>query len=552
MTTFSRRSFLKRMAARGVAMGAGSMLPGVTSAAPWGCSGGGACSLSHLRVLEIFCYGGLSQWENFWVSNDIGNALNWRGYSDEVAALDWSGCMDAPASATETSYFADSQAGTPVHWGPATRPLWSLMPYIRPVVVRPGTSAGVHALNIHKGLTGRRLGDPRAAGLGAAIAHHAQSLEPQTLPYSYVLSPENPGGFGYITNYATAPGIHPGSATPLSLRLGSGGFGDLLSRNGMSAGRDAVVQELRNHYRELLRFHGAGAPVRAPGHTSFEAASHYTHTAAEELDQRLGGNLLALESEDTCVLHPDFGGANADNATRRAIQLAAYLLSNADARYVGVIDGGISRVEGDAPYDTHGNGVGDGDGGTMPGYSHVQVTSANLWNVLSALAEVLTPPPSPSGQPFASISQFTQTTLPQEPLVVGVPTPFSPNKKVSLGNTLVIINTEFNRTPYVSGYGRNHAESAGHVALLMGGPVNGGAIAGHIGIEGNDPDSAVPDDFATPADIHAAALEAMGIDIWATENFRQSDEFGPVTKPAASTSENAIRDNLRSHVLGLA
>ena len=68
MTTFSRRSFLKRMAARGVAMGAGSMLPGVTSAAPWGCSGGGACSLSHLRVLEIFCYGGLSQWENFWVS----------------------------------------------------------------------------------------------------------------------------------------------------------------------------------------------------------------------------------------------------------------------------------------------------------------------------------------------------------------------------------------------------------------------------------------------------------------------------------------------------
>jgi len=141
--------------------------------------------------------------------------------------------------------------------------------------------------------------------------------------------------------------------------------------------------------------------------------------------------------------------------------------------------------------------------------------------------------------------------------VVGVPTPFSPGIKLSLGNTLVIVNTEFNRTANKVRFGRNHAETNGHVALLMGGPVNGGEIAGHIGLNLNDDDdpleklnTAKPEGYSTQADIHAAVLDAVGIDVWAGENFRQSDGFGPVTKPVANTSEDDIRDNLRSHVLG--
>lgn len=554
MTSLNRRNFLKRMAATGVAMSTSGAWSRTAGASPWGCTG--ACNLSNLRVLEIFCYGGLSQWENFWVSDDHGLGLNWRAFHDEVQALDWSGCSNGPSSSTHTEYFADSASGTAIHWGPATRPLWSLMPYIRPVVVQPGTSLGVHALGIHKGLTGRSLGDPRAASLGAAIQHHAQSIEQQTLPYSYVLSPNDPGSFGYVTNYAAAPGRHPGSATPLSLKLDSDGFGDLLARNGMSSNRDAILSELRSQYRDLLRYQGMGSTVRAPGHTSFEAASHYTFTAADELHDRLGGDALALDNSSTCVLHPDYDGASRDNATRRSMQLAAYLLKNAGARYVGVIDGGIARTpEGDAPYDTHCNGSDNAQGEKEQRYSHVQVTSANLWNMLDALAEILQPPSAPSGASggvFNPVDQYATQTLPEEIVDIGSPSPFSPGAKVSLANTLVIINTEFNRTPGKSNFGRNHSESSGHVALLMGGPVNGGAIAGDIVVDSADSlETATPEDFATPAGIHASVLEAMGIDMWAGENFRQSDDFGPLANPGGETSEDDIRDNLRNHVLGL-
>lgn len=182
------------------------------------------------------------------------------------------------------------------------------------------------------------------------------------------------------------------------------------------------------------------------------------------MHQRLGGDLLALDTDSTCVLHPDYDAVSRDNATRRSIQLAAYLLNNAGARYVGAIDGGIARTpEGDSPYDTHCNGRKNDMGVDEALYSHVQVTSANLWNVLNSLAEVLRPPSGGSGSHGGrgSIDELLNPTLPERVVYTGSPSPFSGNKTISLGNTLVIINTEFNRTPCVldRDHGRRHALS---------------------------------------------------------------------------------------------
>ena len=67
------------MTAGTAAAGAAIQWPGIAAAAPWACSTPAACGLGNLRILEIFCYGGMSQWENFWVSEDPGVGKNWRG-----------------------------------------------------------------------------------------------------------------------------------------------------------------------------------------------------------------------------------------------------------------------------------------------------------------------------------------------------------------------------------------------------------------------------------------------------------------------------------------
>src|SRR5690606_15233040 len=90
--------------------------------------------------------------------------------------------------------------------------------------------------------------------------------------------------------------------------------------------------------------------------------------------------------------------------------------------------------------------------------------------------------------------------------------------KISLDNTLIILNTEFGRTPRAQGQtGRNH-HPYGYVTAFIGGPTVKG-ISGAIGPDG----SATSDGYATPAQNRIAALLSLGIWPFSPEAFAVSD-----------------------------
>jgi Protein of unknown function (DUF1501) len=92
-------------------------------------------------------------------------------------------------------------------------------------------------------------------------------------------------------------------------------------------------------------------------------------------------------------------------------------------------------------------------------------------------------------------------------------------KKISLDDTLVILNTEFGRTPTAQGGdGRNH-HPYGYATAFIGGPITPAqqGISGAIGPDG----SAAT--YATPAENRIAALLALGIWPYAQEGFAVSD-----------------------------
>ena len=121
-------------------------------------------------------------------------------------------------------------------------------------------------------------------------------------------------------------------------------------------------------------------------------------------------------------------------------------------------------------------------------------TSTNLWNCLSHLASVIRTPGGPSAG------------------------------KIDLDDTIILLNTEFGRTPSPTGepedLGREH-HPGGYVTVLIGGPVGGGngpSVAGAIGASGN---AEVGKSFG-PADVHAAVMLAAGVWPFEAENFNQS------------------------------
>jgi hypothetical protein len=245
---------------------------------------------------------------------------------------------------------------------------------------------------------------------------------------------------------------------------------------------------------------------------------------AHLLDALLGGSQLAAPDVAPPTEHP--AGA-VDNPTRRSLELAAKMFANG-ARHVTVIDGGFGHAslrDGNMPYDCHHRS------GSKNG---VEMTSANLFNALSALASIIAPP--------KGLDQIAQKGL-------------EPFYTIDLDQTLIRIFTEFGREPSPGtntdgpfhSSGRDHFAAA-NLMVLIGGPVTQRSIHGSITTSGGAT-TAVPHEALSSTDVHAAMLLAAGVDPFASDNLTSGDDFSEIVL-AGGTSSAAIRARLKEKVLG--
>jgi Protein of unknown function (DUF1501) len=481
------------LAALGVGA-AGILLPRMGTALPWGSvppsAGPVWPSPPDLKILEIHLYGGLSMWETFYVRAP-GAANRFRGFEAEMAALPFGGC-DAAFTDPAPAPFANDANGHPVHFGPATKPLWKpqILDKTRLVVLKHEFQP--HEAAIPLTMTGFRLGSPKLAGLGAAIQHHfvAADLEagpPPARPYSYVLWPEEFNFPGDNLQASAAIGLHPAYARPLVLKVGPSlpGLLAALTRTSIRGERDALVRQYIQQYSANLRHPAmlAATPVqrtRSRGFAAFDSSSAMVFGAAS-----LNGLLASASSPasqplpftDDC---PNFRAASSfENMPGHAIRLAAYLLSQTGPnapRYVGVVDKGIEEASGGGAYDTHGS-------------NHIH-TNMNLFNICRHLRELI-----------------DAGTL-------------------NLANTMIVLTTEFGRDPARSGDGRDHWPE-GFCQVLIGGPVTRG-VSGSL-LDANFPEGlgqdghADPNKCFAPADLRAAILTACGILPFENELFAVAD-----------------------------
>jgi hypothetical protein len=479
------------------------------------------------KVLELHLAGGLSHYETFYVMSQLGAIGQWFGFSTEVGLVDWSNCgANGPTTPTETQPFSG-----PIHLGPATKPLWQFRDQMRVIVLEHEDDLEPHELAIPVSLTGLRPGNPKFAGLGAAIEHRADSSRPaRPQPFSYVLMPANLSIDEDSFQGIHATGLHGGQFRPLLIRIpvlpaGQSSvldqpFLDSLSRSTGLINNNSLLRQYAAQYRDRLR-HTAlpGTPARSSEFAAYEAALDGLLNAPH-LRSTLQSALQPVQNTSSCV-----DGASTPNgnlpaaAVRTAARLLALDEAAGGARYVGVVDGGIRLTSGGG-YDVH-------------GINNYPAMFTNLWNTLSELAAVM-----------------------HRPTAGQTPDP----TKINLNDTIVFLNTEFGRTPTPGTQsGRDHWPK-GYVTVLIGGPLAPGAAstAGVAGVGGELDSGGLPVVRSTgpslvhpytAADVHAALLIAAGIDPFDERNFGVGDVGGGVRADGGGTEEG-VAQAIRTQILG--
>jgi hypothetical protein len=500
-----RRWLLGAAAAVGTAGVAGPLLrTRSAAAAPWGAWPASVASLRlpperrATRVLELFFYGGLCPWDTFYCVPGWGQGQGRYLHAFDVASR----FEPCGGSGALTRAFATDEAGTEIHLGPWTHPLWSrpdLLARTRVVVTRHAELP--HETAIPLALTGARLGSPQLAGTGSAVQRHFEGhVEPtadgeRVAPYAYVI---HPGGefSGENLSAGTATGRHPTTARPWDIAIDQGPtLARLLERPATASDRaphDALLRLHTERYAARLRGTDSGQSARSAALDQWQAmlvAQAHAPAMAPRLDGSLFG--LAPASECGALPRPSVPATSARAAAR-------LLLGEHAARYVLWIDGGLAPNH-DGGHDSH--------------RDHLAHASLNYTHTLRALAERINAP----GEADAS--------------------------KLDLADTLVVITTEFGRSPHRQGElsGLNHWPH-GYVSVLMGGPVDE-AAAGVSGCIAGD--TAVAERFSTPAELRASLLDALGIYPFDAAAFGLGDLQG------APASDAAALTALRRAVLGV-
>ncbi|MGQ0836650.1 MAG: DUF1501 domain-containing protein [Gammaproteobacteria bacterium] len=499
----SRRRFLTSATATGLAISLGYP----RSAQAWGAISDplvrGPIPVDGYKILEVFLYGGVSPWETFYVRTGIADPF--FGLDTQVADLDWNAsCSGVSSPANQTLAFGADAIG-PVAWGPATKPLWrtDIFGRVRMVVHRHNLEP--HEAAIPYALTGHVLGRPNFSGLGAAISHRFASTA-HPLPFAYSFLP-GAGVFG-TDNFQGmhATGTHGGEFRPLSFLMGpsAGSLLGQLQRNGMTSQADDLLRFYRAAYGDKLRWNSD--LTRSKGFEAYNAGLDNL-LSAPALNALLTPAPLTPPTGAHCASFLPTMPPSDTIVTRASILTAAYLLSqplaSGGARYAGVVDGGILHPGG-AGYDTHGD--------------NTRATAINLWSTCQALADVI----DPNSPPAAG--------------------------KISLNDTLVVVKTEFGRTPTTgtgTGAGRDHWPQ-GYVCALIGGPVTARGIAGSIGAAGADRGHAVALDHYTASEFHAATMLAADIFPFESENFG----IGDMSAKTRGPTEEITAQNIRTQVLG--
>jgi hypothetical protein len=460
-------------------------------------------------VLEIFLYGGISPWETFYTVEQYGrpddptfpkqqiHTFLDDGPSSIKKALDSCG---ASAVSPLGAPFATDALGVQVNLGPFAH-VFSQRPDIadRTRLLVQQHRLEPHEAAVPQALTGRPVGQPSAAGLGSHIQRYFREKEAQSgrsAPYSYLFAT------GGITSdnvdAAVSTGAHPGDARPLKITItNAAGFTRLLARGQVSsAGDPALYDELMqvyvDQYRQRLRFPGRDGTVRSRRFNELALAVDTVGRVAT-IREVLPDTLFTVRPGESC------GRVNPMNVPGMSLNAARHLLMHPteSARYVCVSDIGLFQASGGGGYDTHTDNSHD--------------TAQNLLNVLNDLFSIIKKP----GEVDAT--------------------------KLDLNDTLIVLNTEFGRTPTAQdgGSGRNHWPY-GYVTAMIGGPITSAerGIFGSIGPDGRAGLS------VTPAQNRIGALLALGIWPFSPESFAVADS------PGAGNELGAALD-VTARVLGI-
>jgi hypothetical protein len=303
-------------------------------------------------------------------------------------------------------------------------------------------------------------------------------------------------------------GQHPGVCKPVALQISGGGLVARLRdrRDIRSAAQDKLLAYYRDEYKRMLTYPGHAERARSMGFDNYVASLENTLNA-ESLAQQLGGVIVPLDSDRACV-SPDGTQPEAmENQPAAGLRSAVGLLSQPllPAHYVCVIDAGLRSAAGGGAYDTHNVG-------------HSSVTATNLWNVLATLRQLID-----AG-------------------------------RLDLDSTLIVLTTEFGRTPFRSAGGSPAPDSSGrdhwpqgYVNVLIGGPIKSRRILGRIldgdlsGSSAHENGYADPDTVLNATDVKAAALLASGIDPFADGLFGGADVTDPVIGDNVATARNIAK-----------
>ncbi len=438
------------------------------------------------KVLDLFLYGGLGPFESFYVVPEYGRPEDptypnqqWYLFQSQHAQVFGNRCGLGEEAQWLMPWKADA-AGVMVNLGPLVMPLRNrpdLLSRMRVLVMRHDLEP--HEAAIPLALSGQRLGSPRLAGLGASVQRYfvERDTTGRLVPWSYVLYPNTEISTDNL-RAASSVGLHPGSARPLDLRIEADStLPELLSRS--------VLGDRKTQYDALVAWYAEkaqGRYTRTDG-TALRSKSlsdyGYMLKALANADSLLDiftAEVLANQGNESC------GQDNDTDTTLMGLSLAAHLLTHPDspARHVTVVDGGLIPASGGGAFDVHD--------------SHLPDTARNLIATLTSLCSIINEP--------------------------GEKDP----GKLNLDDTLVVLNTEFGRTPYTQEgtfNGTNH-HPYGYVTVLLGGPIQ----EDQAGIFGAIGPSSFADSYITPVEGRAAVLAAMGIYPFTNESFAIGDVGG--------------------------